>query len=212
VGWLPDPGVVPATGFREAGHEVALVGPYRPSVAGSEIEKLLGQLAHGLPEIDLEEQGRALKVIRDLAREGLLASAHDVSEGGLGVALAECSIAGLIGARVELPHTGFAPLVFGEGAGGVVVSATSEAMREIERRATSIGFFPLGAVGGDRLEIHKSDLAQAAEAAIALQRVSDEVAEAVRNRLADGVSAASLSVPVAELAAAFESGIPAKFS
>jgi phosphoribosylformylglycinamidine synthase subunit PurL len=212
VGWLPDPERVPAQGFREEDHEIALIGPYRPSWAGSEIEKLGGQLAPRLPEIDLEEQGRALAVIRDLARDGLLASAHDISEGGLGVALSECCIAGRIGARVELPHTGFAPMVFGEGPGGVVISAPAEAMAEIERRAAAIGFFRLGSVGGDRLEIWKSDLVEAGEAAIALHGVSGEVAEAFRNRLADAVSTASLSFPVADLAVAFESGIPAKFS
>jgi phosphoribosylformylglycinamidine synthase subunit PurL len=212
VGWLPDPAQVPAAGFRERGHEIALLGPYRPSVAGSELEKLLGGLSQRLPELDLEEQGRALGAIRDLARDGLFASAHDVSEGGLGVALAECCIAGRLGARVELPHTGFAPMVFGEGAGGVVISAPAEAMAEIERRAASIGFFRMGTVGGDRLEIWKSDLAEAGEAAIALEDVSDQVAEAFRNRLAESVSTASLSFSVADLAAAYESGIPAKFS
>jgi len=212
VGWLPDPEKVPAAGFREAGNEIALIGPYRPSIAGSELQKLLGSLSPDLPEIDIEEQGRALKVIRDLARDGLLASAHDVSEGGLGVTLAESCIAGRIGARVDLPHTGFAPMVFGEGAGGVVVSAPAEAMAEIERRSATIGFFRLGSVGGETLEIRKSDLVEAGEAAIALEGVSDEVAEAFRNRLPEAVSAASLSFPVADLAAAFESGIPAKFS
>ncbi len=212
VGWLPDPEKVPVTGFAEAGHEIALLGPFRPAWAGSEVEKLGGKLSQGLPPIDLEEQGRALKVIRDAARDGLLASAHDISEGGLGVALAECCIAGRVGARVELPHTGFAPLVFGEGAGGVVVSAAPEMMAELERRAAVVGFFRMGAVGGDRLEIHKSDLTEAGEAAIALEGASDEVADAFRNRLADAVPAASLSFSVADLAAAFESGIPAKFS
>jgi phosphoribosylformylglycinamidine synthase len=212
VGWLPDPERVPASSFREEGHEIALIGPYRPSWAGSEIEKLTGSLAERLPALDLEEQGRFLAVLRDAARDGLLASAHDVSEGGLGVALSECCIGGRIGARVELPHTGFAPMVFGEGAGGVVVSGTPEAMAEIERRTATAGFFRLGTVGGDRLEIHKSDLTEAGEAAIAIEGASDEVAEAFRNRLAESVPAASLSFLVADLATAFESGIPAKFS
>jgi hypothetical protein len=103
-------------------------------------------------------------------------------------------------------------MVFGEGPGGVVVSAPAEAMAEIERRAAAIGFFRLGSVGGDRLEIWKSDLVEAGEAAIALHGVSGEVAEAFRNRLADAVSTASLSFPVADLAVTFESGIPARFS
>jgi len=212
VGWLPDPDRVPSSAFVAEGHEVALVGPYRPSFAGSETEKLTGGLADRLPALDLEEQGRALAVIRDAARQGLLASAHDISEGGLGVTLAECCIGSGLGARIELPHTGFAPLVFGEGSGGVVVSGTAEAMSELERRLGSGSFFPLGTVGGDRLEVAKADLTQAGEAALAVSGASEEVAVAFRNRLADSVPAASLSVPVADLSAAYESGIPAKFS
>src|SRR3954454_4932451 len=46
VGWLPDPERVPAAGFRQAGHEIALIGPYRPSIAGSELQKLGGRLSH----------------------------------------------------------------------------------------------------------------------------------------------------------------------
>src|SRR4051812_6694208 len=184
VGWLPDPERVPSSAFVAEGHEIALVGPYRPAWAGSEMEKLAGGLADRLPELDLEEQGRALEIIRDAAREGLLSSAYDISEGGLGVALAECCIGSGLGARVELPHTGFAPLVYGEGAGGVVVSGTTEAMAELERRIGTNAYFRLGIVGGDRLEIGKSDLTQEGEVAITASGVSEEVAQAFRNRLA----------------------------
>jgi phosphoribosylformylglycinamidine synthase len=177
VGKLPDPAAVPAMGFRAAGHEIALVGPFRPDVAGSELEKLRGELSDGLPAVDLEEHARALGVVREAVRGGLCASVHDVSDGGLAVALAECCIAGAIGAEVELP-AGLDP--FGEGPGGFVVSGTPEALAELSRRAAGAGFQRLGTVGGDRL-------------------------------VAAG-STASLALPVAELAAAFESGIPAKFS
>jgi hypothetical protein len=103
-------------------------------------------------------------------------------------------------------------MVFGEGVGGVVVSGDQESIAELERRAAETGFFRLGTVGGDTLEVHKSDLTDAGEAAIERIGATDEVAEAFRTRLADAVSAASLSIPVADLVAAFESGIPAKFS
>ena len=58
----------------------------------------------------------------------------------------------------------------------------------------------------------KSDLTQEGEVAITASGVSEEVAQAFRNRLADSVLAASLSIPVADLTVAYESGIPAKFS
>ena len=145
VGWLPDPAAVPAAGFAEEGHEIALVGPFEPSPLGSELEKLSGALADALPEVDLERQARSIGLVREAVRSGLVASAHDVSEGGLAVAVAECCIAGRLGARVDLPDA------FGEGPGGVVVSGPSGAIRQLEEMAADAGFLRLGEVGGDRL-------------------------------------------------------------
>jgi phosphoribosylformylglycinamidine synthase len=174
VGWLPDPERVPASGFAREGDAIALIGPFAPSPSGSELEKLAGAMADSLPAVDLERQGRALAAIRDAVRAGLVSSAHDVSEGGLAVALAECCIAGRLGARVELPD------LFGEGPGGVVVSGPLASIHKLAETASEHGFMRLGEVGGDRL-----------------------VATA---------STATLSVPVVDLATAFETGIPAKFS
>jgi phosphoribosylformylglycinamidine synthase subunit PurL len=159
VGWLPDPAVVPGMGFAADGHEIALVGPFRPDSAGSELEKLTGALADGLPAVDLEEQGRALAVVRDAVRDGLVASAHDVAEGGLAVALAECCIAGGLGAAVEVED------LFGEGPGGFVVSGPAASIVQLEERASTIGFRRLGAVGGESMEITANRGAEASSTA-----------------------------------------------
>src|SRR3954452_21534191 len=174
VGKLPDPERVPAAGFMAAGDAIALIGPFEPSPLGSELEKLGGGLVTELPPLDLERHARALDAVREVVRAGLVRSAHDVSEGGLAVAVAECCIAGGLGATVELPDA------FGEGPGGVVVSGPPEAMERLAESAAEHGFLRLGEVGGDRL-------------------------------VATG-PAATLSVPVVDLATAFETGIPAKFS
>ncbi len=171
------------------------MGPFVPAAEGSELEKLTGALADRLPEVDLEEQSRAIGVVRDAVRDGLVASAHDVSEGGLGVALAECCISGVVGAQVELPAGRPASLLFGEGPGGFVVSGEPSALAELERRAAEIGFVRLGTVGGDALEVAVEQAETGAE-----------------NPAPVTASAATLRVSVADLAAAFESGIPAKFS
>ena len=130
VGKLPDPSTVPWSGFREAGHAIALVGPFAPSLAGSELEKLQGKLSTELPAIDLERHAAALAAIRDAVRLGVVATAHDVSEGGLACAVAECAIAAGIGARVDLGED--FPL-FGEGPGGVLLAGPPRGHREARR-------------------------------------------------------------------------------
>jgi phosphoribosylformylglycinamidine synthase subunit PurL len=157
VGRLADPAGAPGVAFAQEGHAIALLGPFAPSLLGSELEKLRGGLADGLPDIDLEAHTRALAHAREAAAGGRLGSAHDVSEGGLACALAECCIAGGIGARIDLSalaeRFGSEAALFGEGAGGIVISGAREALAEIRRFAGETGFVELGEVGGDGLEI-----------------------------------------------------------
>ena len=153
VGKLPDPARVPRTGFAAEGHAIALVGPFAPALEGSELEKLRGRLATGLPSFDLAAQAAGLVSLRDGVRGGELPTAHDVSEGGLACALAECCIAGGIGARVRLDGLGGGPdasaeaLLFGEGPGGAVIAGAREAVGAIA------GARLIGEVGGDSLVV-----------------------------------------------------------
>jgi phosphoribosylformylglycinamidine synthase subunit PurL len=158
VGRLPDPGVVPRAAFVEAGHTVAVVGPFRPALEGSELEKLRGQLSSSLPQADLAEQAAALDALRDAARSGALPTMHDVADGGLAVALAECCIEGGVGVRVDLEalagsRTGDGgaasseALLFGEGPGGAVIAGPPEAVRRVP------GARVIGETGGGALEI-----------------------------------------------------------
>jgi phosphoribosylformylglycinamidine synthase len=162
VGRLPDAKRAPGIGFRAEGEEIALVGPFEPSLAGSELEKRRGGAADRLPPVDLAAQECALAVVREAVRGGELSSAHDVSDGGLACALAECCVAGGIGARVEwdagaaeqarLPAPSDVRL-FGEGPGGVVVSGSAEAIAQLSRAAGETPVVGLGPVGGNSLEI-----------------------------------------------------------
>jgi phosphoribosylformylglycinamidine synthase subunit PurL len=145
VGKLPDPAAAPRLGFAEEGHAVAVVGPFAPALEGSELEKLRGRLAAGLPRIDLGAQADALVRLRLAVRERGLATVHDISEGGLACALAECCVAGALGARIS-EVDGEADL-FGEGPGGVVMAGSRDAVEAVE------GARVIGIVGGDTLEI-----------------------------------------------------------
>ena len=94
VGELPDPARVAGSAFAREGDAIALLGPFAPSLAGSELAKLRGELDQGLPQPDIAAVAAACATVRDAVRAGHLASAHDVSDGGLACALAECAIGG----------------------------------------------------------------------------------------------------------------------
>ena len=148
VGELPDAARAGRLGFARAGDVIGLVGPLTPSLAGSELAKLRGEpLADELPACDLEKVRTVQAGVREAVRRGFLASAHDVADGGVAVALAEACLSGGMGARIDL---GDAPdpweALFGEGPGGFVVSGSADALEAMGARL-------VGEVGGDRLEL-----------------------------------------------------------
>ena len=155
VGELPDPERVAGLAFAAEGDAVGLVGPFAPTLAGSELAKLRGALEPGLPQPDVAAVAAACAVIRFAIREGRLASAHDVSDGGLACALAESAIAGDLGCRVDLQplrERGCSPeeALFGEGPGGFLVSGGSAQLEEI-------GATVIGEVGGRTIEVAAGD-------------------------------------------------------
>ncbi len=163
VGKLPHASTAGRLGFVAEGDAIALVGPFEPSAVGSELSKLRGEAPVGeLPEAD----ARAIRVVhgavRARVRSGAWRSAHDIAEGGVACALAECCIAAGLGASVRLP-SGLDP--FGEAPGrGFIVSGPREALA---------GFVVIGTVGGETLaidgllELAVSDLAAAREGGLA---------------------------------------------
>ena len=155
VGELPDPAQVSGSAFAREGDAIALLGPFEPSLAGSELAKLRGELDAGLPRPDVAAVAAACAAVRDAVRAGRLSSAHDVSDGGLACALAESAIAGGIGCRVDLQRLrerGCSPeeALFGEGPGGFLLSGERETLE-------AIGAAYLGEVAGTTLEIAAGD-------------------------------------------------------
>jgi len=143
VGRLPDPARAGRLRFARAGDAIALVGPFAPTRAGSEVAKLSGhELAGPLPIMQTAAVRDAQDTVRTMVNAGALHNAHDIAEGGIGVALAECCVAGGIGARVALP-AGLDP--FAEALGqGFLVSGPDVALT---------GLAIIGRVGGDALEL-----------------------------------------------------------
>src|SRR5581483_8690288 len=123
VGKLPDASRSGRLGFARAGDAIALVGPFAPTLTGSELAKLRGQGVGGrLPDVHIAAPGAGPEEIRGGIRSGPVSSAHDIAEGGLAVALAECCIAGGLGATVTLPG-GLDPFAEAPGRACVVSGA-----------------------------------------------------------------------------------------
>jgi len=160
VGELPDPGMAAPSAFAREGDAIALVGPFAPSLAGSELAKQRGELEAGLPQPDVDAVAAACRAVRRAVRAGALASAHDVSDGGLVCALAECAIGAGIGCKVDLQHLrerGCSPeeALFGEGVGGFLLSGERAALEGLA--AAGVTVFHLGTVGGEAIEIAAGD-------------------------------------------------------
>ncbi len=146
VGRMPDAARAGRAGWTREGDAIALIGAFAPAPAGSELAKLRGEAPAGpLPEADPDAIRDAHGTVRSAVRAGTLASAHDIAEGGLAVALAEACVLGGLGARVEPPGETI-DLLFGEAPGrAFVVSGARDALGALDRAVL------IGEVGGDRL-------------------------------------------------------------
>jgi phosphoribosylformylglycinamidine synthase subunit PurL len=155
VGELPDPARACGSAFVREGDAIGLLGPFEPNLAGSELAKLRGELAMGLPQPDVAAAAAACATVREAVRAGRLSSAHDVSDGGLACAIAECAIAGGIGCEVDLQplrERGCSPeeALFGEGPGGFILSGDREEL-------DALGATLIGETGGGTIEVAAGD-------------------------------------------------------
>ncbi|MFT3841172.1 MAG: phosphoribosylformylglycinamidine synthase subunit PurL [Myxococcaceae bacterium] len=160
VGLLPDASQRVGMTFTHAGDAIAVLGVTKGVLGGSEWLHAKGHTKGLPPRLDDKAELGLQKVLRKLAREGLGHSAHDCSEGGLAVALAECCIADAkhpLGASVELSPGSIKPhaFLFGEDASRAIVSFAAADAAKVEAlcKAEGVAYARVGTVGGDRLTI-----------------------------------------------------------
>jgi phosphoribosylformylglycinamidine synthase II len=160
VGELPDAARAPGLAPRQ-GDRLVLVGPFAPSLAGSELAKQRGELDAGLPQPAIAAVADALALVRGLVRDGVPSAAHDVSDGGLACAVAEMAIAAGAGLEadldplVELRGGSGETCLFGEGPGGIVLAVTEQDLESVMERAQGAGVeaIAIGTAGGERISI-----------------------------------------------------------
>ena len=155
VGLLDDVSTLVGPAFRTTDDMVVLVGDSTPGLAGSAYAALAGAAAEdGPPALDLVREAALQMFIREAIARGLVASAQDVSGGGLAVALAECAMWGGLGASVRVGVAN-SPAVdlFGECPSRLVLSCPPRftAALELLARQHGLPVETVGSVGGDRL-------------------------------------------------------------
>jgi phosphoribosylformylglycinamidine synthase len=160
LGLLPDYRLRVPSGFPRAGLAVYLAGETFPELGGSEFaEAVLGVVAGRPPAVDLERERRLQVFLVEAAGRTLLASAHDCSDGGLAVALAEAAILGGHGFAVALGDGLPAHLsLFSESAARVVLGVEPEAEEALAELAAEhdVPLRRLGETGGPRAVVEQA--------------------------------------------------------
>ena len=160
VGELPDIEHCAGQPWQD-GDWVALVGPFNPSLAGSELEKARGMLGNGLPDIEIEPVRAAIELVRDGVRSGKLRTVSDVSDGGIVTQLSEMALGSGIGCDVSLDpvivqhNCSPEDALFGEGPGGFIVAGDRQSIELLGGQGVQIEL--LGRVTGNEIRIAAGD-------------------------------------------------------
>lgn len=172
VGVIDDIKHVTACGYRREGDSVLLLGVSREDLGGSEYLALKGVVDGSAPQLDLDLEKRVQQTCLEAIKQGLVTSAHDLSDGGLLVALAEASLAtqstkrgsNLIGAvyHLETSSAAFAEdislaaALFGESPSRILLSVRPEHVDALKQIAASYGVpcTEIGRTGGSRVQVY----------------------------------------------------------
>jgi phosphoribosylformylglycinamidine synthase len=161
VGLIEDSGKIARIAFPAADLTILMIGEAKGEIGRSiYLREIHGAEKGAPPEVDLKAERRNGDFVRGLITGGAVAACHDISDGGLLVALAEMAMAGGIGATLDLPvETG---LLFGEDqARYIIATATPEAI-EARAGSASVPIRRLGVTGGDMLTLAGDGIAVAA--------------------------------------------------
>lgn len=158
VGLLEDLSKSVNLAFKRPGEAILLIGESRGWLGQSAyLATILGREEGAPPPVDLDAEKRSGDLVRSLIGERLLTAVHDLSDGGLLVAIAEMAMASGIGAALEAPPAGLLAHAFwfGEDQARYVVTAAPENLPKIETRASQAGIElrHLGRTGGSQLTL-----------------------------------------------------------
>ncbi len=158
VGLIEDAAHVVSRTFKQAGDDIVLLGEGYGELGGSEYLKTIHGLVQGQPPaLDLGKERALIAFLTRAAAAGQLQSAHDCSDGGVAVTLAECAFdTGGIGLAVDLPLVADATAtLFGESASRAIVSVNGANLQALLQLAGELGVpaMSIGRTGASRVTI-----------------------------------------------------------
>jgi phosphoribosylformylglycinamidine synthase len=158
VGLIPDVALMAHLALRSEGNLLVVIGREAGHLGQSLYQLIItGKLEGAPPPVDLADEIKAGNLVRSLIREAKVSAVHDVSDGGLLVAIAEMALAGSLGVQL-FPYEGRMPAHaawFGEDQGRYILEASPELAEEIMDRARLLALPArvVGRIGGDGLTL-----------------------------------------------------------
>lgn len=161
LGIIEDLNLITPSHFVKEGDQIIILGESKGHIGGSEyLAYIHGKIEGEAPPIDLKKEKILQTFLLEAIERGLIESAHDISEGGLAIALAECCISQekTVGAKVNI-NTDIRQdcLLFGEDQSRIIVSVKDANIRQLKglhNAYSSINLEQIGVVGGRALKIN----------------------------------------------------------
>jgi len=162
VGKIDDVEKAVSSEFKKSGDYIYVLGKTREEMGGSAFYRLFGGLGNNPPQVRPDEHVLLYKALTSAISDGLVESAHDMSEGGLAVAFAESALGAGMGAELDLSKIPAETqnenaLMFSESAGRFIVSVKPENIEKFEFIMKKLPFAKVGRVRGDKRVIIKRD-------------------------------------------------------
>ncbi|RCK77285.1 MAG: Phosphoribosylformylglycinamidine synthase, synthetase subunit [Ignavibacteriae bacterium] len=159
LGLIENLDLITEQGFKQESDVIVLIGLNPENLDGSEYLKLLtNKIIGDAPLLDLYEEKKVQNAVQQLIRLKLIKSAHDVSDGGIAITLAESCIAGNIGCKINIDyHQRLDFALFNENQSKIVVTCDESKLDDVKIFLSNSGVFykVLGTVGGNYLNINE---------------------------------------------------------
>ncbi|MCX7769557.1 MAG: phosphoribosylformylglycinamidine synthase subunit PurL [Proteobacteria bacterium] len=143
--------------FKNSGDIIFITGITKDELAGSELLRLLNLKGGFVPKVDAKTNKKIYKALYNAIQNGYINSAHDCSDGGFAVAVAEMAFSGGLGCEIDLerlPSEGnlsTIELLFSESAGRIIFTAKEKHLKDIEKIFNGLPFAKIGHVTDGQL-------------------------------------------------------------